>query len=151
MKMQREIKIDHMKADHMKLDHLKLDLGSLRELYKSGAASPADVIAKIYDRIAAQPLAPVWIPVVPREKALARARKLERDPVGPVRPLYGVLEAGQSIIIFPEGTRGPERLPAPFKSGLYHLAQRFPTSSSSRSISTTCIAACRKGRFFRCR
>jgi 1-acyl-sn-glycerol-3-phosphate acyltransferase len=43
-----------------------------------------------------------------------------------LRPLYDVLEAGQSIIIFPEGARGPERLPGPFKSGLYHLARRFP-------------------------
>ena len=69
---------------------IKLDLGSLRELYKSGAATPADVIATVYDRLGTQPLEPVWISVVPREKALARARKLERDPVGPVRPLYGV-------------------------------------------------------------
>src|ERR1035438_9838074 len=69
---------------------IKLDLGSLRELYKSGAATPADIIATVYDRMGAQPLAPVWISVVPREKALARARKLERDPVGPLHPLYGV-------------------------------------------------------------
>lgn len=69
---------------------IKLDLGSLRALYKSGAATPADVIATLYDRISAQPLEPTWISLVPREKALARARKLERDPVGPVRPLYGV-------------------------------------------------------------
>ena len=69
---------------------IKLDLGSLRELYKSGVASPADVIATIYDRMNEQPLEPVWISVVPREKALLRARQLERDPVGPVRPLYGV-------------------------------------------------------------
>ena len=69
---------------------IKLDLGSLRELYKSGAATPADVVATVYDRIGALPLEPVWISLVPREKALARARKLERDPVGPVRPLYGV-------------------------------------------------------------
>jgi allophanate hydrolase len=69
---------------------IKLDLGSLRGLYKTGAATPADVIATIYDRIHAQPLEPVWISVVAREKALARARKLERDPVGPVRPLYGI-------------------------------------------------------------
>ena len=69
---------------------IKLDLGSLRELYKSGVASPADVIATIYDRMNEQPLEPVWISVVPREKALLRARRLERDPVGPVRPLYGV-------------------------------------------------------------
>ena len=69
---------------------IKLDLGSLRELYKSGAATPADVIATVYDRMAAQPLEPVWISVVSREKALSRARKLERDPVASVRPLYGV-------------------------------------------------------------
>ena len=43
-----------------------------------------------------------------------------------MRPLYDVLDAGQSIIIFPEGTRQPQPLPGPFKSGLYHLAQRFP-------------------------
>ena len=69
---------------------IKLDLGSLRELYKSRAATPADVVAAVYDRLAAQPLAPVWISVAPREKALSRARKLERNPVGPVLPLYGI-------------------------------------------------------------
>jgi 1-acyl-sn-glycerol-3-phosphate acyltransferase len=53
-------------------------------------------------------------------------RKRTDPQADPLRPLYDVLEAGQSIIIFPEGTRGPERLPGPFKSGLYHLAQRFP-------------------------
>ena len=69
---------------------IKLDLGSLRGLYKSGAATPADVIATIYDRLSAQPLAPVWISLVPREKALARARKLERDQLASARPLYGI-------------------------------------------------------------
>ena len=69
---------------------IKLDLGSLRELYRSGAATPADVIATVYDRLSAQPPAPVWVSIVPREKALSRARKLERDPVGPVLPLYGI-------------------------------------------------------------
>lgn len=48
-------------------------------------------------------------------------RKRADPDADPLRPLYDVLEAGQSIIIFPEGTRGPERLPAPFKSGLYHF------------------------------
>jgi 1-acyl-sn-glycerol-3-phosphate acyltransferase len=56
--------------------------------------------------------------LIDRKRADAQA-----DPLG---PLYGVLEAGQSIIIFPEGTRRPEPLPAEFKSGLYHLARRFP-------------------------
>jgi 1-acyl-sn-glycerol-3-phosphate acyltransferase len=44
----------------------------------------------------------------------------------PLQPLYDVLNYGQSLIIFPEGTRKPQALPDPFKSGLYHLSQRFP-------------------------
>ncbi len=49
------------------------------------------------------------------------------DPLAdPLQPLYEALDAGQSIIIFPEGTRQPQPLPGPFKSGLFHLAQRYP-------------------------
>ena len=44
----------------------------------------------------------------------------------PLQPLTDALEQGESLIIFPEGTRGTAALPAAFKSGLYHLAQRFP-------------------------
>src|SRR5260370_369965 len=68
----------------------KLGLGPLRELYKSGSATPSHVVAAVYEKIAAGPLDPVWISVAPREKAIARARKLERDPLAAVRPLYGV-------------------------------------------------------------
>ena len=46
--------------------------------------------------------------------------------IDPLQPLYEVLASGQSLIIFPEGTRKPQALPDPFKSGLYHLSQRFP-------------------------
>src|SRR5215471_15131176 len=69
---------------------MQLDLGSLRGLYKSGKAAPSDVISDIYGRISSGPLSPVWISLVPREKSLARARKLERDPLAAARPLYGV-------------------------------------------------------------
>ena len=49
------------------------------------------------------------------------------DPdADPLRPLYETLERDESIIIFPEGTRKAQPLPGPFKSGLYHLAMRFP-------------------------
>ena len=49
------------------------------------------------------------------------------DPAhDPLAPLIEGLEHGDSILIFPEGTRGEQRLPAPFKSGLYRLASRFP-------------------------
>lgn len=48
------------------------------------------------------------------------------DPAhDPLAPLVTGLEHGDSILIFPEGTRGEQRLPAPFKSGLYRLAGQF--------------------------
>jgi 1-acyl-sn-glycerol-3-phosphate acyltransferase len=53
-------------------------------------------------------------------------RKRSDPDADPLRPLYDALERGESIIIFPEGTRTAQPLPGPFKSGLYHLAQRFP-------------------------
>ncbi|MGQ0588791.1 MAG: lysophospholipid acyltransferase family protein [Sphingosinicella sp.] len=44
----------------------------------------------------------------------------------PLAPLSEVLARGESLIIFPEGTRAFERLPGPFKPGLHHLAERHP-------------------------
>ena len=44
----------------------------------------------------------------------------------PLEPLVAALQSGDSIIIFPEGTRGHADEPQPFKSGLYTLACRFP-------------------------
>ena len=41
-------------------------------------------------------------------------------------PLAEALREGASLIVFPEGTRGAELMPAPFRSGLYHLAREFP-------------------------
>lgn len=44
----------------------------------------------------------------------------------PLAPLAQALDAGDSIILFPEGTRGHAEEPQPFKAGLYNLAQRYP-------------------------
>jgi len=44
----------------------------------------------------------------------------------PLEPVIAALERGDSLILFPEGTRGTERLPAAFRSGLYRLAELFP-------------------------
>ena len=52
-----------------------------------------------------------------------RERKGEEDPL---QPLADALQAGDSLILFPEGTRGHAEEPQPFKAGLYNLAQRFP-------------------------
>jgi 1-acyl-sn-glycerol-3-phosphate acyltransferase len=41
-------------------------------------------------------------------------------------PLRAALRAGDSLIIFPEGTRGAGATPAPFRSGLFRLAGEFP-------------------------
>lgn len=50
-----------------------------------------------------------------------------KDPVdNPLQPMLDALEKGDSLIIFPEGTRNPEEGLLPFKSGLYHLAKRYP-------------------------
>jgi 1-acyl-sn-glycerol-3-phosphate acyltransferase len=44
----------------------------------------------------------------------------------PLEPLIDALESGDSIILFPEGTRGSQEEPQAFKSGLYNLAKKFP-------------------------
>lgn len=54
---------------------------------------------------------------------------VEREKKGdadPLQPLIDALESGDSLILFPEGTRGFAEDPQPFKSGLYNLAKRFP-------------------------
>ncbi len=59
-----------------------------------------------------------------RAVLIDRARS---DPTAnPLAPLIETLQRGESLIIFPEGTRGSGALPAAFKSGLYHLAMQFP-------------------------
>jgi 1-acyl-sn-glycerol-3-phosphate acyltransferase len=52
-----------------------------------------------------------------------RERKGEGDPL---QPLEQALASGDSIILFPEGTRGDGEEPQAFKSGLYSLALKFP-------------------------
>lgn len=52
-----------------------------------------------------------------------RERTAGQDPLA---PLVQALDAGDSIILFPEGTRGHAEEPQAFKAGLYNLALRFP-------------------------
>mgnify|MGYP003639577545 FL=1 len=54
---------------------------------------------------------------------VARDRTADQDPL---EPLVEALENGDSIILFPEGTRGHAEVPQAFKAGLYNLALRFP-------------------------
>ena len=54
---------------------------------------------------------------------VSRDRSADQDPL---EPLVDALERGDSIILFPEGTRGHADEPQEFKAGLYNLALRFP-------------------------
>jgi len=59
-------------------------------------------------------------------RAVYIERDRERREGDPLEPLCEALATGDSLIIFPEGTRSPDALPQPFKAGLYHLARRHP-------------------------
>ncbi len=48
------------------------------------------------------------------------------DDQDPLEPLLDALRSGDSLVIFPEGTRGNTGEPQAFKSGLFHLAEQFP-------------------------
>ncbi|MDO9253426.1 MAG: lysophospholipid acyltransferase family protein [Hydrogenophaga sp.] len=52
-----------------------------------------------------------------------REKKGDEDPL---QPLIDALESGDSLILFPEGTRGHAEDPQAFRSGIYNLARRFP-------------------------
>jgi 1-acyl-sn-glycerol-3-phosphate acyltransferase len=54
---------------------------------------------------------------------VSRERIADQDAM---EPLTQALDRGDSLILFPEGTRGSAEEPAPFKSGLYNLAQKYP-------------------------
>lgn len=54
---------------------------------------------------------------------VSRERNAQEDPL---EPLIEALACGDSLILFPEGTRGHADEPQVFKAGLYNLAQKFP-------------------------
>jgi 1-acyl-sn-glycerol-3-phosphate acyltransferase len=53
-------------------------------------------------------------------------RNRATSDANPLEPLFEALDRGDSLIIFPEGTRQCQPLPGPFKAGLFHLAERYP-------------------------
>jgi 1-acyl-sn-glycerol-3-phosphate acyltransferase len=56
---------------------------------------------------------------------VSRDRSADEDPL---EPLIEALGNGDSIILFPEGTRGFTGEPQPFKAGLYNLALKCPSA-----------------------
>jgi 1-acyl-sn-glycerol-3-phosphate acyltransferase len=54
---------------------------------------------------------------------VSRQKTADEDPL---EPLVDALNHGDSLVIFPEGTRSNKGEPMPFKAGLFHLAEQFP-------------------------
>jgi 1-acyl-sn-glycerol-3-phosphate acyltransferase len=50
----------------------------------------------------------------------------EGSQLNPLEPAASALRRGDSLIFFPEGTRGPGPVLRPLKPGLFHLARWFP-------------------------
>jgi 1-acyl-sn-glycerol-3-phosphate acyltransferase len=84
-------------------------------------------------RTQARPVAAAeyWRHVALRRYLIRRVFKgvlVERDAArrteDPITTMATAIEAGDALILFPEGTRNPGEGVLPFKSGLYHLAAR---------------------------
>lgn len=99
-------------------------------------ASPiVDVTPEAFDEVQgrldlpAPPPPPPAAPPVEPPAVMAEAESSEPAAApapDPLAPLVEALRSGDSIIIFPEGTRGHTGEPQKFKSGLYTLATMFP-------------------------
>lgn len=61
-------------------------------------------------------------------RAVLIAREGVARDNNPLDQMAGVLEEDADLIIFPEGTRSRDGAVQEFKSGLYHLARRFPAA-----------------------
>jgi 1-acyl-sn-glycerol-3-phosphate acyltransferase len=59
-----------------------------------------------------------------------RAVLIERQKItvatNPLEPMLAALDAGASLIVFPEGTRSLDGRMQPFKAGLHHMARARP-------------------------
>jgi allophanate hydrolase len=66
-----------------------MDIQSLHMMYASGGTTPEASINAIYDRIDSEGLHPIWISLVPRERAIERAKALQSQDMQKL-PLYGI-------------------------------------------------------------
>ena len=85
-------------------------------------------------------------------RAVLIDRNSETRQEDPIALMAGALDAGSSLILFPEGTRNTTaaRL-LPFKTGLYHLAAARPQVELCRSGSRISTASCPRASSYRSR
>lgn len=59
-------------------------------------------------------------------RAILIERRRDERAGDPLEPVFAALAQGDSLILFPEGTRTADRLPQPFRGGLHRIAEAFP-------------------------
>ena len=69
---------------------LSFDITTLREAYRAGRVSPAEIVREALKRIASYPDPAVWITRVPESAVLARAQELAAHPAPETLPLLGI-------------------------------------------------------------
>ncbi|HEY3837118.1 MAG TPA: lysophospholipid acyltransferase family protein, partial [Bryobacteraceae bacterium] len=67
--------------------------------------------------------------------------------VNPLQPMLDALDGGDSLILFPEGTRGSGEELQPFKSGIFHLAKHRPDIELVPVWMENCYRVMPKGSF----
>ncbi|MGI4789280.1 MAG: allophanate hydrolase [Janthinobacterium lividum] len=70
------------------MEPMRLDFTALQAAYRSGE-TPVSILSRVYSCIEEAPLNPVWISLVPRETALARAAEIMQAGHANL-PLYGI-------------------------------------------------------------
>ncbi|HEY6249937.1 MAG TPA: lysophospholipid acyltransferase family protein [Candidatus Angelobacter sp.] len=76
---------------------------------------------------------------------LIRRYKTEQERC--LAPLFDALDHRQSLIVFPEGTRGRDQVLGPFKAGLFHMAQARPEIDLVPVWLTNCSQVLPKGSY----
>ena len=66
----------------------------------------------------------------------------------PLQPMLEALDRGESLILFPEGTRGAGECLLPFKSGIYHLAKARPNVELIPALMDNCYRVMPKRAIF---
>jgi len=73
------------------MTEFSLEIAALEAAYASGKTSPEAVLEEVYRRIEARGRAPIWIDIVPRDRAFALLRDaVSRRAAGARLPLFGI-------------------------------------------------------------
>jgi len=54
-------------------------------------------------------------------------RRPSKDEGHPFEEIYKALDNGEIVLLFPEGSRGDPEVMKPFKTGIAHIAEAYPT------------------------